>query len=235
MLAVLLESRARKQRRAGGAALSVAAHLAIIGGVIAVTAHGAAPPRPPERPVWVNVVPPRDARPAVRRVVEDVPPMPRPGAVVIPKVDIVIEAPAIGINLNPKVGDLSWSSNPTCVDCRTGMRGLAADPLSEARGGSESTNWQGSELLMRIDTPAVPRYPQSLRDAGIEGTVLMQFAVDTLGHVDMASVKALSSTHALFTDAVRDALTRFRFHPAEVGGRHVAALAQMPFEFRLRQ
>jgi hypothetical protein len=32
---------------------------------------------------------------------------------------------------------------------------------------------------------------------------------------------------------VRDAMGNFRFRPAEVGGRRVAALAQMPFEFRI--
>jgi hypothetical protein len=49
----------------------------------------------------------------------------------------------------------------------------------------------------------------------------------------MASVQVLSSTHDAFTAAVREALPRFRFKPAEVGGRRVAALAEMPFEFRI--
>jgi len=88
-------------------------------------------------------------------------------------------------------------------------------------------------VLMNVITPARPRYPESLRSAGIDGRVLVQFTVDTTGRVDMNSVKILSSTHDLFTRAVRDALGNFRFRPAEVGGRRVNALAEMPFEFQI--
>ena len=99
----------------------------------------------------------------------------------------------------------------------------------------ESTEWRGGELLMRIVASTVPRYPERLRDAGVEGNVMVQFVVDTTGRVDMSSIKVIASTHALFTDAVRDALARFRFRPAELAGRHVEALAQMPFDFRLKR
>jgi len=43
----------------------------------------------------------------------------------------------------------------------------------------------------------------------------------------------VSSTHDLFSRAVLEALDGFRFKPAEVGTRRVAALAEMPFEFRI--
>ena len=66
---------------------------------------------------------------------------------------------------------------------------------------------------MRIVTSAKPRYPESLRQAGIDGRVLVRFTVDTLGRVDMSSVQILESTHDLFTRAVRDALAGFRFKP----------------------
>ena len=49
MLGVLLESRARRQRRAGGAALSVALHLAIIA-FITMTTVRIAPARPNHEP-----------------------------------------------------------------------------------------------------------------------------------------------------------------------------------------
>ncbi len=97
-------------------------------------------------------------------------------------------------------------------------------------GGSE---WNANEVLMHVVTAAKPRYPESLRSAGIDGRVLAEFAVDTTGRVDLATVKILSSTHDLFTRAVKDALSAMRFRPAEVGGKHVTALAQMPFEFRI--
>ena len=66
MFGTLLESRARRRRRPGGAAVSVAVHMAIIGAITAGTVHGKAvskekpgpvllrfknPPPPPPRPV----------------------------------------------------------------------------------------------------------------------------------------------------------------------------------------
>jgi TonB family protein len=78
-----------------------------------------------------------------------------------------------------------------------------------------------------------PRYPDLLRAAKIEGEVLAQFVVDTLGQPDMRSFKVLKSTHDLFTEAVRNSLPNMRFYPAEVGGRKVKQLLQMPFEFNL--
>lgn len=78
-----------------------------------------------------------------------------------------------------------------------------------------------------------PRYPDMLRSAHVEGEVLTQFVVDTLGHADMSTFKVLKSTHELFTASVMNALPNMRFIPARVGGRRVKQLLQMPFQFAL--
>jgi len=93
--------------------------------------------------------------------------------------------------------------------------------------------WRGSELAMRIVTSVKPRYPETLRQAQVEGNVIIMFAIDTAGRVLMPSVKVLRSTHDLFTRAVMDALPGFRFQPAELGGHRVPSLAEMPFEFTI--
>jgi protein TonB len=80
---------------------------------------------------------------------------------------------------------------------------------------------------------AAPRYPDALRASGVEGEVLAQFVVDTNGVVDVSTLKVLRSTDSAFTVAVREALPHFRFAPAEVGGRHLKQLMQMPFQFNL--
>jgi periplasmic protein TonB len=77
------------------------------------------------------------------------------------------------------------------------------------------------------------RYPTVLRTGNVEGEVLAQFVVDTLGLADMSTFKVLKSSHDLFTASVRAALPMMRFHPAEVGGRKVKQLVQMPYEFSL--
>ena len=78
-----------------------------------------------------------------------------------------------------------------------------------------------------------PRYPDMLRSANVEGEVLAQFVVDTTGRADMNTFKVLKETHTQFTQAVRSALPNMKFYPAEVGGRKVKQLVQMPFQFNL--
>jgi TonB family protein len=86
---------------------------------------------------------------------------------------------------------------------------------------------------VRAGTSASPKYPAELRAANIEGEVLAQFTVDTTGAPVLETFKVLKSTHDLFTQSVRNALPMMRFNPAEVGGRPVRQLVQMPFNFNL--
>lgn len=80
---------------------------------------------------------------------------------------------------------------------------------------------------------ATPIYPDSLRRARVEGEVDAEFVVDTLGRVDSASVRITRATNSLFGQAVRAALPKMRFAPAEIGGRHVRQFLQQPFTFAI--
>jgi TonB family protein len=80
-----------------------------------------------------------------------------------------------------------------------------------------------------------PLYPDVLRDAGIEGEVLAQFVVDTVGLAEPGSLKILQASHDLFAQAVTEMLPRMRFVPAETGGRKVKQFVQQPFVFSLRR
>ena len=77
----------------------------------------------------------------------------------------------------------------------------------------------------------IPRYPESMRKSGIQGEVLAQFVVDTLGHADMSTFKVLRSTAPEFTNAVRFTLPQMSFEPAELQNRKVRQVVQMPFNF----
>jgi TonB family protein len=233
MLGTLLESKAARQRRTGGAALSVAAHVAIVGLVTAFTV-----PKPRmthEGPTEVHVV-----------IAPEAPPQPtvdhhtfagKPIGPVLNHVDIRLpppvmsnELPPIDVARGPSLDSLLRNSGPSGGASHGGLGRI--DLTTDAGGGND---WRGTEALMRVVTQVKPRYPESLRLAAIDGRVLVQFNVDTLGAVDPASVRILSSTHELFSNAVRDALRGFRFRPAEVDGRRVVALAEMPFEFSIRR
>ncbi len=77
-----------------------------------------------------------------------------------------------------------------------------------------------------------PAYPDSLVRARTEGSVLVQFVLDSTGYAMLPSLRVLKSDHPLLTAAVRDGLSGMRFLPAEVNGRTVRQLGQQRFDFR---
>jgi protein TonB len=82
---------------------------------------------------------------------------------------------------------------------------------------------------------AEPTYPDMLRSAKVEGEVVAQFVVDTTGRAEMNTFKVLKSSHDLFTSSVKSALPNMKFYPAQLAGRKVKQLVQMPFVFGLNK
>jgi protein TonB len=73
-----------------------------------------------------------------------------------------------------------------------------------------------------------------LKAAGVTGSVLAQFVVDTTGRAELDSFRVLESSQQLFSIAVRNALPLMRFTPAEVrGGRRVRQMIQQEFRFEI--
>jgi protein TonB len=234
MLRVLLESKARRQRRIGGMALSVGVHLAIIGAATATTVHARRLEREPV--IAVRVVPPAPhpvpTHPQPRRVTTDHAPT-RGTTIVVEQIHITADIPTS----LPTI-DYTPRSTPDYVTGPSGTSsgtGVGPRSIVDGEATSDNTDWRGNDLLMRIVTPATPRYPESLRQAGLDGRVLVRFVVDTVGRIDLRSVQVVESTHDLFTRAVRDILGNFRFKPAEAKGHRVRAMAEMPFEFQIRK
>ncbi|WP_373061983.1 energy transducer TonB [Gemmatimonas sp.] len=79
-----------------------------------------------------------------------------------------------------------------------------------------------------------PQYPLALLKAGIQGVVYARFVVDTIGHVDTASMFVLDKPHPEFVAAVRTALVRMTYRPAILHGRAVSQLVEQPFVFRIQ-
>lgn len=86
---------------------------------------------------------------------------------------------------------------------------------------------------MQAPNSPTPQYPDILRQAGVEGEALVSFVVDTTGRADVSSFKVIRATHDLFATAVKNALPRMRFIPAEVGDKKVRQLVQQPFSFAI--
>ena len=79
-----------------------------------------------------------------------------------------------------------------------------------------------------------PVYPTVLRTAGVGGSTLFEFVVDTSGRVELGSVAVLKSSAPQFIDAVADILPYLRFDPLRVDGCPVSVLMQQPFDFNVR-
>jgi protein TonB len=236
MFGTLIESRARRHRRTGGAALSIAAHVAIIGVTTAATMHGTAAPRTPIKPEFVVFTATPAPKPIERRGTTARPTSSR--TVVPAPITLVIAPPTMVPTALPEI-DLTSRISPDFISIggppsTSGSGRQPVGPLGLTDDGAASDKWSYREVLMNIVSSVKPRYPETLRQSGVGGRVLVQFTVDTTGRVDMASVRVMQSTHDLFTQAVRSALSAFRFKPAEVNGKRMAALAEMPFEFQVR-
>ncbi|MBX3173197.1 MAG: TonB family protein [Gemmatimonadaceae bacterium] len=86
----------------------------------------------------------------------------------------------------------------------------------------------------RDPSSAAPAYPRELMQAGIEGYAAMRFVVDSMGRVDLSSVRVLQTTHPEFAAAVKAAMPGMRFTPARLGDRPVRQLAEQLFAFQIQ-
>ena len=83
------------------------------------------------------------------------------------------------------------------------------------------------------------RYPASLRDVGVEGSVVVEFVVDTSGLVEPGSASIVSSSHALFAGAALELVKHARFSPGRttVDGKMetVPVLVRVPLRWSLQR
>ncbi len=236
MFATLLESQGRRSRRTAGSIVSVVLHAGVVGALVAATANAtvrtqndpqetrvvfqATPPAPPVAP------PPATDAP---RVYTNSSAAPALGA---PALDAPIDVPT-GI---PPIDLSRGVTNPD--DFATGKRGLGTG-IPGGNPAATSTGYffegQVEKPVMTLPGTAGPAFPDMLRAAGVEGQVLAEFVVDSSGLARMDTFTVLRSDHVLFTNAVKQALARMRFLPAEVGERRVAQLVQQTFQFTLQR
>ena len=74
-------------------------------------------------------------------------------------------------------------------------------------------------------------YPDLLRQAGIQGRVIVQAIIDTMGRADPNSVKILQSPNPSFDESAKNYVLKTLFRPARLHGRAVRVLVQVPVTF----
>ena len=109
---------------------------------------------------------------------------------------------------------------------------IAQAPI--ALGDSIMTEFMVDSAVVRYENGAAPAYPESMLRRRIEGSVIVQYVVDTLGHADTLTFRVISATHADFARAVKSTLPQMRFRPAIMANRLVPQLVQQPFAFKIQ-
>jgi periplasmic protein TonB len=90
------------------------------------------------------------------------------------------------------------------------------------------------EVPMLLSHP-VPRYPDILRQAGIEGRVVVEAVIDTAGRAERDGLRIASSSHALFSPEASALVLGSRYRPARFAGRPVRVRILVPVVFALHR
>jgi protein TonB len=82
-------------------------------------------------------------------------------------------------------------------------------------------------------TAPVLKYPELLRQAGVQGRVVVRAIIDTSGRAEPNSIKIMQSPSPGFEQPSRNWILHALFHPARVRGRAVRVLVEIPIEYRI--
>jgi protein TonB len=260
----LLESKPdAKKRSPGGTIFSIVLHMTILFLAIFATARAGVrkaektretkvsfvamkkdePPPPPKKEL-PKPTPPKPKAPEPKvvnlpRLPKEVAPAPPKGfKVVAPPVNIPTTLPTIDLS-KAVTNENDFSGKGVAGGSDKGVKGGTGSDGDIGKSAGVADH--GPYMEFQVEKPVVkiggeaPEYPSSLKDSGVEGTVLAQFVVNESGRYEGGSLKILNSSNPAFTAAVKDALPRMRFSAAQIGGKKVQQLVQMPFQFHLQK
>jgi TolB protein len=123
--------------------------------------------------------------------------------------------------------------------------------LTDAPGNDWAPNWSLSDagpvdvgqvfreavvdvVPERVSCPPA-QYPAMMQQAGIEGTVVLQFVVETDGHVEPETITVVRSTREAFETPAKEMTAGCMFRPGMVRKTAVRVLIQMPLMFTLKK
>jgi protein TonB len=225
----LIETKPKKPKTLKTMALSVFIHTVLIAGAVYGTLQAKEAIEKPKAEKVEFVEMKKDEPPPPK---EEPPPPEVVAAPPPPKGFLVLTAPIKIPDVLPEI-DLSKKVTDEADFSGKGVAGGIAKGVVGGTSDQVHFDFQVEKQVAPAPGNPIPRYPDMLRSANVEGEVLVQFVVDTTGRVEMGTFKVLKSSHDLFTNSVRQALGGMRFYAAEIGGRKVKQLVQQPFNFNL--
>ena len=109
-----------------------------------------------------------------------------------------------------------------------------------AAGAGGAADDLGPEVFYAYDTAPQtlrtvnPDYPEAVKQAGAQGTVVVNVNIDPSGRILRAWVAEANAPEALL-DAALDAIYQFEFSPGKQNGIPVKCTVAVPFVFSLKQ
>ncbi len=227
MFDALIESKRPRHNRGwlGGSALSLLVHSTVIAGAVYATLH-ASEAEPTDRFVGVLVLPlPEQPAPPQDGGIATVLPSLGPIRLMAPsEIPAVIPLPTTAPFDPGRFTGVGEDGGE--ILGRDSVFGRSVSPTGVF---AENAVEERPERLSGV----VPRYPDLLRQAGIDGRVVLEFVIDTLGRTEPGSIRVLFSSNPLFDQPSREAVAASAFRPARLGGRAVRVRVQLPIEFRV--
>ena len=227
----LIESEHRSQKSLGGTLVSIAVHACLISLAVYATASAVEPGATPEE---IGIIfPPSTPTSAPHTATHPVVARDPHLAPIVSHAPISIST-EIPTTLPPI--DISHSAIDDSTLFNRGLNGDSGAPGANVAGdGNDAGQPLFAAQVEKQASPrngnSAPKYPSRLESSRIEGAVLVQFVVETLGMVDMSTLRVLESSNDLFAESTRATLSKWRFYPAEVGGRRVKQIVQLPLRF----
>lgn len=227
----LMESQKKTKKKFGGTIFSFILHYGLVLGMIYASAQAAEQDDKPKEEkvdfVEVKKDEPQKPKEPPPPELQAAPPPPKGFQVLTAPVEIPDVLP--DIDLTKRVTDEADFTGKGAI----GGIAKGVEKKVEVREDNTYFEFQVEKPVMPAPNSGQPKYPDILRQAGVEGDVLATFVVDTTGRADVSTFKVLRATHELFGTAVKQALPTMRFIPAEVGGKKVKQLVQQPFSFAI--
>jgi protein TonB len=183
------------------------------GGIPAAAAPVSRPPEPSMRAIPALIVMPRSSNVAVLPAFQPV-----RDSLNLPT-DMISLVSAV-----PNTGIVPSLSRPVPIggaEPRPMFRDVSAERVEAARSKART----GQNLR--------PEYPRTAREAGWEGTVMLQVEILPDGKAGVVSVHRTSG-HAILDDAALTAVQRWRFSPAMDGNFPIKTVVHLPVKFDLR-
>lgn len=221
----LIESRPTKNRRRGFGvgAVSLVIHTVVIAGAVYATlSAGQTDNTVRVDTAMVFVDQPKQEKPPEQQPVQLDVPLKGFQTVVAPD---VIPTNIPPVNLQEHFDPKDYSGTGVEGGLATGLVPTGNEVFMEAIVEEKPERLSGPPFV----------YPELLKQAGIQGRVIVQAVIDTLGRAEPPSVKVLQSPNPGFDQAAKNLVSKSLFRPARVHGRAVRVLIQIPIDFRIKQ